>query len=120
MNFPTRLRQVRLERKLTQEQLGKKISVTKVSVSCYEKGTRTPDVETLQRLADALEVSTDFLLGRCDDPETAGTGHAEVVVKADQADPETCSWLKELVSAPKECREELRKIWDIIKHRGRG
>jgi transcriptional regulator with XRE-family HTH domain len=116
MNFPTRLRQVRLERKLTQEQLGKKINVTKVSVSCYEKGTRTPDMETLQRLADALEISTDFLLGRSDDPETAGAG--EVVVKADQADPETCNWLKELVNAPKECRDELRKIWDIIKNRG--
>lgn len=122
MEFPARLRQLRKGQKLTQEQLGKRIDVTKVSISCYENGTRTPDMETLQRLADALEVSVDCLLGRCDidseiDP-TDGSGPLASRIVKEADDPDVCRWLEEVVRAPKESLEELRKIWDIIKHRG--
>ncbi len=47
-----------------QEQLGELINVTKVSISGYENGNRTPDTDTLRRLADVFGVSTDYLLGR--------------------------------------------------------
>ncbi|RAV22228.1 helix-turn-helix domain-containing protein [Paenibacillus contaminans] len=67
MDFPSQLKNLRKEKKLTQEVLGRKIGVTKVSISSYENGTRTPDMETLQKLADALDTSTDYLLGRTDD-----------------------------------------------------
>ncbi len=61
-----RLKKLRRDKKLTQEQLGKKVNVTKVSISGYENGNRTPDTETLQNLADFFGVSTDYLLGRSD------------------------------------------------------
>jgi transcriptional regulator with XRE-family HTH domain len=114
MEFPSRLRELRKQRKLTQEQLGQKIDVTKVSISCYENGTRTPDMETLQRLADALEVSVDYLLGRTE--ASPGPTAEQIAGRAD--DPDICRWLEELLRAPKESIEELRKIWEIIKHRG--
>lgn len=68
-----RLKRLRLEKKLTQEELGKKINVTKVSISGYENGNRTPDTETLQKLADFFNVTTDYLLGRTDDPNPPGS-----------------------------------------------
>jgi len=118
LEFPARLRQLRKGQKLTQEQLGKRIDVTKVSISCYENGTRTPDMETRQRLADALDVSVDCLLGRSGiDPADGEAPQAARIVKTAD-DPDVCRWLEELVRAPKESLEELRKIWDIIKHRG--
>ncbi|ALA50964.1 transcriptional regulator [Shouchella clausii] len=61
---PERLKTLRKERQLTQEQLGELINVTKVSISGYENGNRTPDTDTLRRLADVFGVSTDYLLGR--------------------------------------------------------
>lgn len=61
-----RLKQLRKEHKLTQTDLGNKINVTKVSISGYENGNRSPDTETLTRLADYFDVSTDYLLGRSD------------------------------------------------------
>lgn len=64
-----RLKKLRNERKITQEKLGKKVNVTKVSISGYENGNRNPDTETLQKLADFFEVSTDYLLGRTDNNE---------------------------------------------------
>ncbi|WP_144461031.1 helix-turn-helix domain-containing protein [Siminovitchia fortis] len=64
-----RLKKLRNERKITQEELGKKVNVIKVSISGYENGNRNPDTETLQKLADFFEVSTDYLLGRTDNNE---------------------------------------------------
>lgn len=61
-----RLRALRLSKKLTQEELGKIIHVSKVSISGYESGDRTPDTENIGRLADFFEVSSDYLLGRTD------------------------------------------------------
>ncbi|MBB4823731.1 transcriptional regulator with XRE-family HTH domain [Sporosarcina luteola] len=59
-----RLKKLRIERNLTQKQLAEKIKVTHVSISGYENGNRYPDTDTLQRLADYFDVSTDYLLGR--------------------------------------------------------
>jgi transcriptional regulator with XRE-family HTH domain len=73
MSFQSRLKELRKHRKLTQEELGNVINVTKVSISGYENGNRTPDTETLQKLADFFEVSVDYLLGRSEAPvETEG------------------------------------------------
>lgn len=66
----TRLKYLRTQKKLTQKQLAEKINVTHVSISGYESGNRSPDTDTLQRLADFFEVSTDYLLGRSDTPAT--------------------------------------------------
>lgn len=64
MSFPQKLRQLRREHGLTQEQLGKKIGVSKVSISGYENGIRTPDVETLKKLADVFDIPLDELVDR--------------------------------------------------------
>ena len=60
----------RKKRKLTQEELAVKINVTKAAVSNYENGHSTPSNETLVALADVLDVDTDYLLGRTDQPRS--------------------------------------------------
>jgi len=62
--FGLRLKQLREERRWSQKDLGKAVGVSNVSISGYESGNRFPDTETLTRIADVLEVSTDYLLGR--------------------------------------------------------
>ncbi|MGM0341635.1 helix-turn-helix domain-containing protein [Enterococcus sp. AZ007] len=64
MDFGSRLKELRAAKKITQQQLGDQIHVSKVSISGYERGERSPDRETLTSLADFFEVSTDYLLGR--------------------------------------------------------
>ena len=51
-----RIREARLRSRLTQQELGDVINVTKTSVCCYEKGLRTPNVETLEAIAKALDI----------------------------------------------------------------
>lgn len=59
-----RVRELRMEKGLSQQELGIIIGVTKVSVCGYENGTRLPNLEKLIKLAEALETTTDYLLGR--------------------------------------------------------
>lgn len=66
--FAERVRVASLDKGYTQEALGKVLGQTKVYVSGIEIGRRTTTVERLVDLADALEVSADYLLGRSDDP----------------------------------------------------
>lgn len=64
MLLSKRIKELRNEKNLTQKDLGKLINVTKVSICCYENGTRVPSLETVVALADIFEVSLDDLLGR--------------------------------------------------------
>ena len=59
-----RIKNLRKSKGLTQSELGEKLGLTKVSISCYENGTRFPDLETFELLVDALETTPDYLLGR--------------------------------------------------------
>lgn len=58
-----RIKNLRKKKGLTQQELGKLIGVTKVSISCYEKGSRIPTLDTIIRLADSLSVPLNYLLG---------------------------------------------------------
>ncbi|MCT2882633.1 helix-turn-helix domain-containing protein [Lentilactobacillus buchneri] len=63
MDLGTRLKQLRNEKGLTQEELGKKINVSKASISLYEKNMREPSRESLLTFANYFDVTTDYLLG---------------------------------------------------------
>lgn len=62
--FSERLRQLREEKGLTQQELAEKLNIGRASISNYELGTRTPDIEVLNKLADFFGVTTDYLIGR--------------------------------------------------------
>lgn len=66
--FGKRLKQLRLQNKLTQNELGKKLNVTNVGVAKWESDDRFPDKDTLVKIADYFDVSLDYLLCRIDDP----------------------------------------------------
>lgn len=59
-----RIKELRMMQGLSQQELGESIGVTKVSICGYETGTRIPNLEKLVKLADKLETTTDYLLGR--------------------------------------------------------
>ena len=57
------LRKLRKDRNLTQDQLATLIGVKNSVISFYEVGERIPSPEVLKKLALALHVSSDYLLG---------------------------------------------------------
>ncbi|MCJ8173993.1 helix-turn-helix transcriptional regulator [Clostridium botulinum] len=62
--FGERLKELREEKELTQEELGKLLSVSRQTVSGYEAEIIEPNINNLVRLADIFSVSLDYLLGR--------------------------------------------------------
>lgn len=63
-----RIRELRTEQHLSQEQLAALIDTSQRQVSKYETGSNDPTAHVLDLLANALETTTDYLIGRTDSP----------------------------------------------------
>lgn len=61
--FAERLRELRVERYLTQAQLAKEIGVVQSSIVFWENDIKTPSAEAVGVLAKYFGVTSDFLLG---------------------------------------------------------
>ena len=61
-----RLKELREEQRLSQNGLALKLNVSQSTISAYEVGDRTPDLETLIAIAQFFGVSLDYLAGQSD------------------------------------------------------
>lgn len=59
-----KIKELRLERGYSMEQLAQKIGIGKSSISQYESNQRTPSTDTQEALADLFNVDVDYLMGR--------------------------------------------------------
>ena len=66
--FASALRKLMTERDIKQEGLAKITGKTRQTISQYTNGISEPGYETLVKIADYFDVSTDYLLGRTEDP----------------------------------------------------
>lgn len=62
MAFPEKLKALRLENGLTQNELGEKLYLSRASISYYEQGKFEPNIETIIAISDLFNVTTDELL----------------------------------------------------------
>ena len=62
-----RLKAIRKKRNVTQIRLSIAAEVSQETISAYESGKASPSIETLVKMADFLNTSTDYLLGRIKD-----------------------------------------------------
>lgn len=98
-----RLRLLRTERELTQEELGKVLGVGKTTISQYESEVRKPDADMLKRIAQFFDVSVDYLLGLTEEKRPV---KVETLAAHRTDDP-----LKEL---PEEARRSLEEFKEYI------
>ena len=62
-----KIRTLRLQKAMTQEQLAERLGISYQSVSRWENGVTYPDIEFLPTIAKLFSVSTDYLLGQNED-----------------------------------------------------
>ena len=62
-DFGARIRELRLEMGMSQEELAGKLGISKQILSRYEVGQRSPKIAQVQKFAEILKVSVDYLLG---------------------------------------------------------
>lgn len=60
----SRLKKLRKDKRLTQDDMAEFLNISTATYSRYENGIHEPDVETLIKLADFFDVTIDYLLGR--------------------------------------------------------
>lgn len=98
-----RLRTLRENINLMQKEVAERLKINQVTYNRYEKGEREPDNDTLKKIADFFNVSTDYLLGR------------ESVSSFDTVDitPEDIELLKQIKKASAEKQKAIELILDI-------
>lgn len=101
-NLSVRLRQLRLDKRLRQDQVARLVGVSKGAISAYETDIRQPSYDVLIRLANLYRVSADYLLGRTDDRtlDISGLTAREVVM------------ITELVASMSAKNKELEESWE--------
>ena len=65
-----RIREIRLEKKISQKELAGKLFVSPQAVSKWERNEATPNPEAVAKMAEIFDVSADYLLGRTDQKDT--------------------------------------------------
>ena len=78
-----RIRKKRIELGISQQELGDLVGVSKVSVCGYEKGNRTPTVETFILLTEVLKTTPQYLLGYDVDVVEEYTGYSVKMSRED-------------------------------------
>ncbi len=77
--FQKRLREALKVRGMNQQELAEQAGLKVAAINHFACGRRKPSAENLVRLADAIEVSTDFLLGRSNDLKPCGPATADLL-----------------------------------------
>jgi transcriptional regulator with XRE-family HTH domain len=99
--FQDRLKKLRKERNLSQDEVGKPLNISGRTVGNYESGEREPSLDTLIKIADFYKVNMDYLLGRTDKREIDSVS-------------EEVSILEKL---PDKAREEVRVLLEYIRYK---
>lgn len=66
--FGERLKQLRVDKSLTQKDMAEYLNIATNAYQNYEYNKREMNIKTLTILADYFDVSVDYLIGRTDDP----------------------------------------------------
>lgn len=106
MDFNNRLYQLRKQKGLSQEELANRLNVSRQTVSKWEVGDSTPDMEKLVAISDLFDVSLDKLvMGKEDEPQNPTATKSELVTVLNE---------KVLTSNNKKKAKSILKIVGII------
>lgn len=110
MSFGKIIAHLRHKNNLSQEELAKRLNISKSSLGMYETNKREPSFDMTKKIADFFDVTTDYLLGRSDHSQLT-----EVEVKERDSDVE--EWMKIIESLPEDERKEIEEqISDYAKY----
>jgi transcriptional regulator with XRE-family HTH domain len=95
--FGEKLKKLRTDKNMTQQELAKILKISSSTIGMYEQNRRSPDIETLKKIAQHFNVSVDYLL---DNTSTRNaTDSADKIAESLNDDP------------------ELSQFWDSLKDR---
>lgn len=102
-----RIKEIRLQKKVSQKDLAEAIDITRQAISLYEKNLRTPSPKVWQALADFFDVSVPYLQGKIlfvdlsEDEQRIFTDILDVLITT--TDNKAIHVLEALLNSFKEC-----------------
>lgn len=111
LNIGKRIIELRESRNWSQRELAKRVHLNVSVMNRIELGDRPIKDHELDRLATVLSSTTDYLLGRSDDPRLS----EEEAFAAFRNDPSLERWYKELPKNKEEDLRRLKRIWEAFK-----
>lgn len=102
--FPERFRKLRSAKNLSQEELGRLVGVHANHLGRYERGLSKPSADTLQRIAEALGVSSDYLIN----------GSSETFARARFEDRELLEMFQKVEKFPENEKFAVKEVLDAF------
>jgi len=112
--FGDRLKQLRTNKDMTGEELGKIFNVTKVAISNWESCRRFPDQDTLINIADFFNVSVDYLLGRTDEKSPISNEELIEMQKFTNNNDEVINLMKKLYELDAKTQNKIKRMIDAF------
>lgn len=114
--YALRLKEARTKKKLTQIDVMKFTGINNKTLSGYEHGVSEPDFDTLKSLSDLYGVSTDWLLGKTNNPDVNLTDGERALVQA-VIDMDTDAFLEGAITykGRELTKEEKQKLQDLAR-----
>lgn len=106
--FAERLRAAREGRGLSQSELAAKSDLLPSAISHFENGRRSPSFANLKALSDALQVTTDYLIGRSDSMDVSNSVSLKLLrhaKKMSAEDLETITRMAEMMAKKRQRRD---------------
>lgn len=111
VNLGERIVQLRERQRWSQRELAKRVQLNVSVMNRIELGERPVKDHELSLIATILEVTTDYLLGRSEDPSMSEKQEFE----AFRNDPSLERWYKTLPQNSEEDLRRLKRIWEAFK-----
>lgn len=111
-----RLKELREEKRWSKTEVADQLRIKTLSTYAnWEYGIRSPDYDTLIKIAKLYGVSTDYLLGLTDWREPVKEGEEEKAFLRNISHPDLKRWFIGLSTADQDDLEKLRIMWKLIK-----
>ncbi len=94
--FADRVKAARTVRGLSQAELAEATKLQVSAISHFETATRSPSFDNLRKIADALQVTTDYLSGRSDSATLSNEAAAKLYRKAEKLTAKDLEFLEQM------------------------
>ena len=104
MSVANRIKNQRTKLRITQTELAKAARLTPAAISQFESGARKPSFDALSKLATALKVTTDYLLGM------KKPGYEDIL-----ADPKVSVMFRGIMELPEQDKQTMLEFYEFLK-----
>jgi transcriptional regulator with XRE-family HTH domain len=116
-SFGSRLKELRLEKKLTQKELGERLKLSESAIGMYERGERLPPIDLIKKIASFFDVTRSYIIGDTNDRSSSSFAEIDEDLKVLMEDPDFMVAYKEYPGSPEEAKEDLIGFLKLIKER---